>query len=195
LHRIEKIAVESYGMKDKTKAHLSLHDKQQLYEVFSVKSYPVAVRKIGEDFYKTIGDIKISRSKYGHLVLDSPIFPTPIDTQKVVQLEDDRTFRWLLKSEILNDDSEQILDFDHIERVLAPHIPTSFSVLLLPDFDTGEEVVTLIIQRLYIDDFNFPTDGLKDYEIPRQNYTIGDFPQTEDRVTLREEAIRLLADE
>lgn len=195
LHRIEKVAVETYGMKDETKAGLSKNDAQQLFEVFSVKSYPVAVRKFGDNVFKVIGDVQISRSMNGHLVLNAPIFTKEIDTQKVAYIEDDKTFRWLQKHEYVEDESNTIIDFDHIEDVLAPHIPTRFVVLNFPDAETGKDVVTLVVKRLYIDDFNFPTEGLKDYEIPRQNYSIGDFPETDDRAIIRDEVKRLLAQE
>ncbi|HEY4540126.1 MAG TPA: hypothetical protein VIG94_08975 [Faecalibacter sp.] len=193
LHRIEKVAIASYGMKDETKAGISKNDDQSIFEVFSVKSYPVAVRKLGESEFTVIGDVEISRSINGHLLLNSPLFSKEIDTQKVVLLENDKSFRWLLKHEYLDDESNQIIDFDHIEEVLAPHIPSRFVVLNFPDAETGKDVVTLVVKRLYIDDFNFPTEGLKDYEIPRQNYSIGDFPETDDRAIIRDEVKRLLA--
>lgn len=195
LHRIEKIAIESYGMKDKTKAGLSKNDHQQLFEIFSVKSYPVGVRRFGEDEFKVIGDVHISRSPYGHLVLNSPIFKKEIDTQKVVYIENDQTFRWLLRSEYVDDELNTFIDFDHIEEVLRPQIPSRFVVILYPDPDTGKDVVTLVAKRLYIDDFNFSHVGLKDYEIPRQNYTIGDFPETDDRAVIKDELTRLLKEE
>ncbi|MBQ0147422.1 MAG: hypothetical protein KBS93_03060 [Flavobacteriaceae bacterium] len=194
LHRIEKIVVEAYGIKDETKSHLYKNDEQHIYEVFSVKSFPIGIRKLGEEQFTTFGEVQISRSAQGHMLVNSPNYNDQIDTQKVVHIVDNKTFRWLLPNEYLDNELNTIIDFDHIEDVLRPYIDSRFVVINYPHSETGKEVVTLVVKRLYIDDFKFPTDGLKDYEIPRQNYSIGDFPENDDRAVIRSEVRRLLAE-
>lgn len=192
LHRIEKIVVQTNGMTDETKANLYQNNNQKIYEVFCVRSFPVAIRKIEDNQFQTFGDVEVKRSPKGHLIVKSPNFLEEIDTLKLVNIIDQKTFRWLSKNEFIDNDTHQIIDFDHIEDVLRPHIPSSFVVINFPDAETGKEVVTLVVKRLYIKDFNFPTDGLKDYEIPRQNYSLGEFPENNDREVIRREVERLL---
>lgn len=193
LHRIEKIAVETYGLKEETNAILLQKENQMIYEIFSVKSLPVAIRKLNDKSFETFGDVSINRNENGHLIVSSPNFLEPIDTQKAVFIENENQFRWISAHEYFDADSNHIIDFDHIEEVLKPQIPSRFVVINYPDAETGKDVVTLVVKRLYIDDFNFSTEGLKDYEIPRQNYSIGDFPETDDRSVVRDEVKRLLA--
>jgi len=194
LHRIEKIAVESNGIKDETRHHLISNNKEQfIYEVFSVKSFPIAVRKLNNDNYSTIGNVSISRSLDGQLIVDSPNFLEQINTQKAVVLNEDHTFRWLTSGEYLDDDSQLIINFEHIEEVLKPHIDTRFVVINFPDKGNGEEVVTLVVERRYMEEFNYPTDNLKPHEVPKQTYFLGEFPENNDRAAIRKEVKRLLA--
>lgn len=193
LHRIEKIAVETSGIKDETKELLfSNNDQQTVYEVFSVKSFPVAVRKLNEENYSIIGQVKIHRSEDGQLLVDSPNFQEQINTQKAVVINDDYTFRWLTSGEYLDDDSDVIINFDHIEEVLKPYIDTRFVVINFPEKGTGQEIVTLIVERRYMEEFNYPTDELKEHEIPKQTYFLGEFPENNDKAAIRKEVKRLL---
>lgn len=192
LHRIEKIVIQTNGMTDETKAQLYSNKNQKIYEVFSVRSFPIAIRALNDNQFHTFGEVQVRSSSTGHLLVSSPNFLEEIDTLKPVYILDQNTFRWLSKNEFLDTESNHIIDFNHIEEVLRPHIPTQFVVINYPDADTGKEVVTLVVKRLYIKDFNFPTDGLKDYEIPRQNYSLGEFPENNDREVIRREVKRLL---
>ena len=193
LHRIEKIAVDTNGIKDETKELLfSNNQEQSVYDVFSVKSFPVAVRKLNEDNYSIIGNVKITRSDHGQLVVDSPNFQEQINTQKAVVLNDDNTFRWLTSGEYLDDVSNSIINFEHIEEVLKPYIDTRFVVINFPDKGTEEEVVTLVVERRYMEEFTYPTEELKEHEIPKQTYFLGEFPENNDRASIRKEVKRLL---
>ncbi|MBS7333123.1 MAG: hypothetical protein KIG88_05970 [Weeksellaceae bacterium] len=193
LHRIEKIAVETNGIKDETKELLiSNNQDQMIYEVFSVKSFPIAVRKLNEENYSTIGNVNIIRSNDGQLIIDSPNFQERINTQKAVVINDDHSFRWLTSGEYLDDDNDTIINFDHIEEVLKPYIATRFVVMNFPEKESGQEMVTLIVERRYMEEFNYPTDGLKDHEIPKQTFFLGEFPENNDRAAIRKEVKRLL---
>lgn len=194
LHRIEKIVVETNGIKDETKELLfSNNQEQSIFEAFSVKSFPIAIRKLNEDSYNILGNVKISRSDKGQLLVDSPNFQEKVDTQKAVVINDDYSFRWLTSGEYLDDDSNTIINFEHIEDILKPHIDTRFVVINFPDKGTGEEVVTLVVERRYMEEFNYPTEGLQEHEVPKQTYFLGEFPENNDRAAIRKEVKRLLA--
>lgn len=193
LHRIEKIAVETNGIKDETKELLFNNNQQQkVYEVFSVKSFPIAVRRLNEENYSLIGNVNISQSNDGQLLVDSPNFQEQINTQKAVIINEDNTFRWLTSGEYLDDDSNTIINFDHIEEVLKPFIDTRFVVINFPEKGTGQDVVTLIVERRYMEEFSYLTDGLKEHEVPKQTYFLGEFPENNDKAAIRKEVKRLL---
>lgn len=194
LFRIEKVAVESNGISEETQEIFNSISDQNVFEVFSVKSFPIAVKHIKETDYHLVGDIEINRSEKGQLLVDAAYFDKEIDTQKAVILNDDGSFRWLTDGEYLDSDSETIVNFDHIEEVLKPYIDTRFVVINFPDKKTGEEVVTLVVERRYMEEFNYPTEDLKEHEVPQQTYFLGEFPVNDDRAAIRNEVKRLLAE-
>ena len=196
LHRIEKVAVESNGMEEETKELLNTnYEEQSIYEVFSVKSFPVAIRNLNDDTFTVVGDVKISQTEEGLLEIDSPNFQEKVDTQKAVVIKDESTFRWLTMNEYLDEDSDDIINFEYIEEKLKPFIDTRFVVINFPDKSTGKEVVTLVVERRYMEEFNYPVEDLKEHEIPKQTYFLGEFPENNDRAAIRKEVKRLLAEE
>ena len=192
LHRIEKLVVVGSGIDEEFKKSISNNENQSVYEAFSVKSFPVAIKKIDEENFNLVGDVKIERTEEGLLIIESPNFKEKVDTQKAVVVNEDGSFRWLTASEYLNDDSESIINFEYIEKVLDPYIDTKFIVLNFPDKGTGEDVVTLVVERRYMEEFDYPTDELKAHEIPKQTYFLGEFPVNDDRAAIRKEVKRLL---
>ena len=193
LHRIEKIAIESNGLKDETeKSLVSPNSEQQLFDVFSVKSFPVGIKNFKDDKFTVLGNVQLNKSENGQLIINSPNFQEEIDTQKAVVLTSEKSFRWLTSGEYLDTENDLIVNFEHIEEVLEPFIDTRFVVINFPDKNSNEEVVTLVVERRYMEEFNYPTDDLKEHEIPKQTYFLGEFPENNDRASIRKEVKRLL---
>ena len=191
-HRIEKIVLVGSGLDKETKQSISKNENQSIYEAFSVKAFPVAIKKLDEQNFHLVGDVSIERTDEGLLIIESPNFKEKVDTQKAVVINDDGTFRWLTASEYLNDDNDSIINFEYIEKVLEPYIDTKFIVLNFPDKNSGEDVVTLVVERRYMEEFDYPTDELKEHEIPKQTYFLGEYPVNDDRAAIRKEVKRLL---
>ena len=192
LHRIEYVVVESNGISKDSKATLNEIIRNTVYDVFSVKSFPVAIKPLNETNFKVVGDVGIERSDDGFLWIDSPYFKEKVNTQKSIILIDEKSFRWKTSGDYIDDD--RLINLDHIEEVLDPHIDNRFIVVNFPDRTTGEEVITLVVERRYMEEFTYPTDGLEDYEIPQQTYFLGEFPVNDDRAAIRAEVKRLLAE-
>lgn len=194
LHRVEHLAVETSGITDEVKEVLkSRKDGQNIYEVFCVKSFPIAIRETNNANFNKVGEVEIYRTEQGLLEVDSPYFDQKLNTQQTVILNDDHTFRSLSKSEYYSKDSDTIINFDYIEDILAPHIVQQFVVVNLPDAETGKEVVSLVVETRQMDDINFNELDLKPHEIPQQTIFVGDFPKLTDRASIRYEVKRLLS--
>ncbi len=149
----------TYGMTE-TVTHIAVKplNKKAIYNFYSTTDF------IG--FYRVLPQIKIDCDKRNCLVITATcISENPVITNDIVEIKDEKHFRWLGRYDnIINSGGIKLMP-EEIEKKLAPHIKQKFFIASIPDEKLGEKVI-LVVEGNNIPTIDF-TSVLKKYEIPR----------------------------
>ncbi len=128
----------------------------------------VAIRKLGEMYFKTLPNIQLYTDARGCLKLLVPyISNEPIQTNDIVELHEKNTFEWKGRiDDIINSGGFKIFP-KAVEEKLIPFIEKPFFISKKMDEKLGEKVVLVIESSNYtIDESLF--DVLHPYEKPKE---------------------------
>lgn len=174
-------AYESYGMTE-TITHIGL-------------------KKIAEDFFETLPQVKISKDSRNCLTIQTPYFEEEIITNDLVEIADEKHFKWLGRYDnIINSGGIKLIP-EQIEEKLKAHIKQTFIVAGKPDDLLGEKLILIIEDPKSAAIPGRSTKGLENqlpflvldkYEIPKEMYFIKEFPRTESGKIKRKETANLL---
>jgi len=160
----------------------------QVYETYGMTETitHIAAKRVnnnGDDHFKTLPNIKISRDSRNCLIIDAPnISDNKVITNDLVELMGKNEFKWLGRHDsIINSGGIKLIP-EQIERKLSALLEGRFFVVGIPDDLLGNKLVLLlenpklpgpeILERLK----TLPT--LDKYEIPKEVHVLDAFIET-----------------
>ncbi len=132
------------------------------------------------DAYRILKGVKIDTDNRNCLIIEAPgIFEGQLVTNDIVELIDDKHFRWLGRFDnVINSGGIKLIP-EQIENKLKQLIDFDFFVTGMPDDKLGQKVV-LVLETEQIPK-NLPEQikkHLSKYEVPKNIYTLPEFVRT-----------------
>jgi len=168
--------------------------KTKIYETYASTETltHIAVRKIGENFFKLLPNISISLDRRDCLVIDIPrISDQKIITNDLVEIISRNEFVWLGRIDNVVNSGGIKLFPEKIESRLVDKIPHRFFLGGIPDLVLGEKLVLVIESNKYKLPAN-TFDDLEKYETPKKKFFVPKFIQTVNGKINRKETLAML---
>jgi O-succinylbenzoic acid--CoA ligase len=199
LKNIEKIIIGGAQLPEHIEHSVSrVH--QKIYHTFGMTETlsHFAIRHIGVDqpnVYYALRGVRFS-SEEGRLIVNYPgILETPLKTNELVRLINDKTFEWIGRADfIINSGGIKIIP-EILESKLCTVISSSFFISSLPDDYLGQKVILIIesdgANNITKKDFSLI---LSPFEIPKELFILPQFIRTASGKINRLETIKLIKD-
>jgi len=185
-----------------------LRDKLLQTKVDAFESYGmtetithIGLKKISEKFFTVLNQVEISQDARNCLVIQTPYFDEKIITNDLVEISDERHFRWLGRYDnVVNSGGIKLIP-EQIEEKLKPYIQQEFIISSLPDSLLGEKLILIIEDEKAANmlpqttkeiENQPPFSLLQKYEVPKEIYFIKEFQRTESGKIQRGKLLELL---
>ena len=190
LKNVKKMIVGGAKMSNALEKELSKL-KTEVYETYGMTETitHIAAKKIGEEAFSVLPNIKISQDDRNCLVIDAlKISNDSIVTNDLVELVGENQFVFLGRIDnIINSGGIKLIP-EKIEDKLSDKINSRFFVTGKEDAVLGEKLVIVIEgEQQILDDSIF--DGLDKYEKPKEVFYVSKFSETESGKIKRKEII------
>ncbi len=155
----------------------------------------VAIREIGggDTCFKAMPKVRFKLDERGCLVIVAPdISEVEVVTNDLVDLKSNEEFEFLGRYDnVINTGGVKVIP-EEVEQKILGVLNVPFVIISLPDDKLGEKVVMVLEKTLYTD---LPDLSLilTKYQMPRQIFTIPQFPITETGKIKRREVQRLIS--
>ena len=157
----------------------------EVYETYAMTETitHIAFKQVPNQKYKSSGyfeafeEVKIKQDERGCLAIATPYDNLIITTNDVVEIINDRQFKWIGRTDnIINSGGIKLFP-EQIENLLKPFIPTAFFVTGKKDETLGQKLVLVIEgdER----EINLQKATLSKYQFPKEIIFIDTFPRTE----------------
>lgn len=190
LKNVKKMIVGGAKMNNTLEKKLSKL-KTEVYETYGMTETitHIAAKKIGEETFSILPNIKISQDDRNCLVIDAlKISNESIVTNDLVELVGENQFLFLGRIDnVINSGGIKLIP-EKIEDKLSDKINSRFFVTGKQDAVLGEKLVIVIEgEQQILDDTIF--DGLDKYEKPKEVFYVSKFSETENGKIKRKEII------
>ncbi len=190
LKNVKKMIVGGAKMNNTLEKKLSKL-KTEVYETYGMTETitHIAAKKIGEETFSILPNIKISQDDRNCLVIDAlKISNESIVTNDLVELVGENQFLFLGRIDnVINSGGIKLIP-EKIEDKLSDKINSRFFVTGKLDAVLGEKLVIVIEgEQQILDDTIF--DGLDKYEKPKEVFYVSKFSETENGKIKRKEII------
>ncbi|MFV8392789.1 AMP-binding protein [Flavobacterium sp. LB2P6] len=190
LKNVKKMIVGGAKMSNALEKELSKL-KTEVYETYGMTETitHIAAKKIGEEAFSVLPNIKISQDDRNCLVIDAlKISNDSIVTNDLVELVGENQFVFLGRIDnVINSGGIKLIP-EKIEDKLSDKINSRFFVTGKEDPVLGEKLVIVIEgEQQILDDSIF--DGLDKYEKPKEVFYVSKFSETESGKIKRKEII------
>lgn len=161
--------------------------KTEVYETYGMTETitHIAARKVGEDFFTILPNVKITKDNRGCLVIDIPaISEEPIITNDLIELIGESQFTFLGRIDnVINSGGVKLIP-EQIEAKLTGKINSRFFVTGMPDSVLGEKLILVIEgeKQDFASDF---FDILDKYEKPKEIVFVPKFKENANGKLLR----------
>jgi O-succinylbenzoic acid--CoA ligase len=163
----------------------------------------IALRKLsGKDrseFFELLEGIKISKNSEGCMIVDAPMLSdTLIETNDIIEIADERHFKWLGRHDNVINSGGVKLYPERIEKKLSEVIKQNrFFIGSVKDAKFGEKVVMVVEGAANEDMEKIKYDverNIEKYEKPRQYFTVTRFIETPNGKVKRKETLQMALD-
>jgi O-succinylbenzoic acid--CoA ligase len=190
LKNVKKMIVGGAKMNNTLEKKLSKL-KTEVYETYGMTETitHIAAKKIGEETFSILPNIKISQDDRNCLVIDAlKISNESIVTNDLVELVGENQFLFLGRIDnVINSGGIKLIP-EKIEDKLSDKINSRFFVTGKHDAVLGEKLVIVIEgEQQILDDTIF--DGLDKYEKPKEVFYVSKFSETENGKIKRKEIV------
>lgn len=191
LHRVKKVIIGG------AKLDIKLINKLKtipsaFYETYGMTETitHVAAKKIEDNAFLVLPDIRISTDERKCLVIEAPrLSDEKIITNDAVEIIEGNKFIWLGRIDnVINSGGVKLFP-EKIEEELSGKIPQRFFVIGKPDTSLGEKLI-LVIEGEPYDMDNSVFEGLDKYEKPKEILFVRKFSETETGKIKRAESIQ-----
>lgn len=146
----------------------------------------IALRRLSQpaqDHFECLGPTTISADKTGQLVVHaSHLHDKPLHTKDVVEVLDERRFRWLGRTDNVINSGGVKLHPETLERKIAPRMESRFYFTSQPDANLSQALVLMVEGPKRQIDVN---DLLEKFERPRRTYFVDRFTEAANGKVLR----------
>ncbi len=124
----------------------------------------VALRKIGQPYYKAVGDAHFQSAIDGSLEITGTVTDgRVVQTTDIVKLVDNQQFQWLGRKDFVINTGGFKVQPEHVESTIAPQLHGRYILSSLPDDLLGQRVVLIAEESFKELDFS----KLHPYEKPK----------------------------
>jgi O-succinylbenzoic acid--CoA ligase len=188
LKNVKKMIVGGVKMSKSLEKSLSKL-KTETYETYGMTETitHIAAKKIGEKYFTTLPNIKISQDDRNCLVIDAPkISNDTIVTNDLVELINENQFEYLGRIDnVINSGGIKLIP-EQIEDKLSHKIHSRFFVTGIQDPVLGEKLILVIEgEKQDLDESTF--DELDKYEKPKEVFYVSKFIETQNGKIKRKE--------
>jgi len=143
------------------------------------------------DYFTALKGVNISQDERGCLVIDAPhLSRIPLITNDIVEIRNERTFRWLGRSDSVINSGGIKLFPEQIEKKLETIIASNFFVSSLPDETLGEKLILVIESKAPVENLRRTLQTvLGKYEIPKEIFYIDQFQYSISNKILKNETV------
>lgn len=193
LHNVKKMIVGGAKM-DKVLENELSKVTTKVYETYGMTETitHIAAKKVGENFFSVLPNIKISRDDRNCLVIDAPLISNEsIVTNDLVEINEYNQFVFLGRVDnVINSGGIKLIP-EKIEQKLSAKIKERFFVSSIKDPELGEKLILVIEgeNQLLSDDF---FDELDKYEKPKAVFYVPKFLETENGKLIRADIVNTL---
>ncbi|WP_426091446.1 AMP-binding protein [Flavobacterium sp. DSR3-2] len=190
LNNVKKIIIGGAKMNTALEKGLSKL-KTTVYETYGMTETitHIAAKKIGEQAFSVLPNIKIAIDDRNCLVIDAPkISEKSIVTNDLVEIVGENQFVFLGRIDnVINSGGVKLIP-EKIEQKLSHKINSRFFVTGIQDADLGEKLVLVIEgENQTLEDTIF--DDLDKYEKPKEVFYVAKFTETENGKVKRKEVL------
>jgi len=190
LNNVKKIIIGGAKMNTALEKGLSKL-KTIVYETYGMTETitHIAAKKIGEEAFSVLPNIKIAKDDRNCLVIDAPkISEKSIVTNDLVEIVGENQFVFLGRIDnVINSGGVKLIP-EKIEQKLSHKINSRFFVTGIHDAALGEKLVLVIEgENQTLEDTIF--DGLDKYEKPKEVFYVAKFTETENGKVKRKEIL------
>lgn len=165
--------------------------KTEVYETYGMTETitHIAAKKVGENIFTTLPNVKIAQDQRGCLVIKVPtISDEPIVTNDLVEIIRENQFLFLGRIDnVVNSGGVKLIP-EQIEAKLIGRINTRFFVTGVPDTNLGEKLILVIEgeKQDFASDF---FDVLDKYEKPKEIVFVPKFKENDNGKLLRKPSL------
>ncbi|NJM79114.1 MAG: O-succinylbenzoic acid--CoA ligase [Flavobacterium sp.] len=180
LQNIKKVIIGGATLSQSLIEKLKKLKKTKAYETYGMTETitHVAIRKIGDETFKTLPNISISKDERECLVIDAPkIMEEKVITNDIVAVINEHEFLWLGRYDnVINSGGIKLFP-EQIEVKLQNILSTRFFIASEKDEKLGEKVI-LVIESDKKDMDSSVFDILEKFEKPKAIYFVPKFTET-----------------
>lgn len=148
------------------------------------------------DYFTALNGVSISVDERGCLVIDAPhITDKKLITNDIVEIQNERTFRWLGRADSVINSGGIKLFPEQIEKKLETIIASNFFISSLPDDLLGAKLILVIESDAPVENLQ-PVlhTALGKYEIPKEIFYIEQFQYSISNKILKNETVAKIFD-
>lgn len=186
IHKIKTLLIGGAPLSDELRNQL-LETKTDAYESYGMTETitHIGLKKVSEKSFQCLNRVEIRKDERSCLVIKTPYFDDEIVTNDLVEIIDQKHFKWLGRFDhVINSGGIKLIP-EQIEEKLKPYIRQEFIISSLPDKTLGEKLILIIEGEKF--DLLIPKDVLGKFENPKEIYFIKEFPRTESGKVKRQE--------
>jgi O-succinylbenzoic acid--CoA ligase len=186
-----------YSLKQKIKPFANnIYETFGMTETVSHIAMKLLSKNNEEDCFRTIGNTTISANENNCLVIDSTHLQTEsIVTNDVVEIIDNKTFKWLGRLDNVINTGGIKLYAETIEQKIKKVLPQKFFIAGVANEKFGNRVIIVFETKERINEealFKLITPVLEKYELPKQVFSLPQFTETLNGKLNRKATLQLL---
>ncbi|MDD3772697.1 MAG: AMP-binding protein [Weeksellaceae bacterium] len=178
IQKIKTLLIGGAPLSDDLRTKL-IQTKVKVYESYGMTETitHIGLKEISEEFFTVLNQVKIKKDDRNCLVIKTPYFEEEVVTNDLVEITDEKYFKWLGRFDnVINSGGIKLIP-EQIEEKLKPYIQKEFIVSSKPDAILGEKLILIIESDTF--DFSLPDGLLGKFEKPKEILFIKEFPRTE----------------
>ena len=164
IHKFKNVLIGGAPMPvDQTNYDTNIYSTYGMTETVS----HIALRRLDEDRFKTVGDAIVQLSEQGTLQIRGVITGGQwIQTNDIAEVLDERTFKWLGRADFVINSGGIKIHPEQVESQLIDQLDGDFMATSIPDDRFGEKLILLIAE----DDRPLDFSSITPYHRPKEVY-------------------------
>lgn len=152
----------------------------------------IALRKVGESYFKLLPNVKVSTDEDSRLIIDAPdLLDASLLTNDLVKIVSKDEFEWMGRFDNAIETGGYKVLPEVLENKLLDLIPHRFFIDSLPHDTLNNQIVLVVEAESFSMEIEKLKEKLSDYEIPKKIICVPEFVLTESGKIKRKETLAL----